>query len=51
MSFLHHLVFLARLIIDANRFEKLAMLSDRQLAARGMDRQSLVHGYLRTLAA
>lgn len=51
MSFLDDLAFFARLIIDANRFEKLAMLSDRQLAARGIDRQRLVRGYLRDLGA
>jgi hypothetical protein len=51
MSFLDDLAFFARLIISANRFEKHFMLSDRELAARGMDRQRLVRGYLRDLAA
>jgi hypothetical protein len=51
MSFLDDLAFLVRLIVDANRFEKLFMLSDRQLAARGVERQRLVRGYLRDLGA
>jgi hypothetical protein len=33
-------------IIEANRFEKLFMLSDHDLALRGTDRQRLVDGYL-----
>jgi hypothetical protein len=47
MSFLDDLAFFARLVIEANRFEKLFMMSDRELAARGFERQRLVRGYLR----
>ena len=51
MSFLDDLAFFVRLIVSANRFEKLVMLSDRELAARGLERQRLVRGYLRDLGA
>lgn len=51
MSFLDDLAFFARLIVSANRFKKHFMLSDRELAARGMDRQRLVRGYLHDLGA
>ena len=51
MSFLDDLAFFVRLIVSVNRFEKLVMLSDRELAARGLERQRLVRGYLRDLGA
>ena len=51
MTFLTPFAVFARVIVDANRFEKLFMLSDRELAARGMDRQHLVRSYLSGLNA
>lgn len=51
MSFLDDLAFFFRVIVNANRFEKLFMLSDRELAVRGIDRQRLLRGYLRDLGA
>lgn len=51
MSFLDDLAFFVRLVVNANRFEKLFLMSDRELAARGIDRQRLVRGYLRDLGA
>jgi hypothetical protein len=51
MPLFSDLAFFARLVIEANRFEKLVMMSDRELAARGLDRQRVVRGYLRNLGA
>ena len=46
MTLLRHFGLFTRAIVEANRFERLFMLSDHDLAARGTDRQRLVHGYL-----
>ncbi len=51
MSFLKDLAFFFRLVTEANRFEKLFMMSDRELAQRGYDRDRLVRGYLYGLGA
>jgi hypothetical protein len=49
MTFIDDLAFFARLVVGANGFAKLFGLSDRELTARGLDRQRLVRGYLRDL--
>lgn len=51
MFFLDNLTFFARLMIESNRFGRLAMMSDHELRARGTDRQRLVRGYLREIGA
>jgi hypothetical protein len=51
MFFLDNFTFFARLMIESNRFGRLAMMSDHELRARGTDRQRLVRGYLREIGA
>ena len=51
MILLRKLVAFASAIIDANRFGKLFLLSDRELAACCTDRARLVQGYTHDLGA
>jgi hypothetical protein len=51
MIFLDDLAAFARLLIEANRFGRLSMMSDRELALRGLDRGRLLRSYLREIGA
>ena len=51
MALADSLVIFARLIRDANRFGTLYMLSDADLARRGIARERLLRGYLFSLGA
>ena len=51
MAFLKDIAVFFRFATKANRYERLFMMSDRELSQRGYDRDRLVRGYLYGLGA